>query len=204
MVIKTKKELRLSIMIDNMMNRGSFKRNFFLRLIEIVRPDYIMSFLRCMRKLSYYKYKHNPIWIYYHIKYHRLGLKLGFSIGMDVFGYGLVLPHYGTIVVGPKNRIGNYAVLHVSSLITSSERTIGDNLFVSAGAKITSAATLGNNITIAANSVLTKSVSDNNLLLVGMPAVVKAERDPWFENNEPFESRIKQCEEIRKMFFPET
>lgn len=38
------------------------------------------------------------------MRYFRLSRMLGFSIGYDVFDYALVIPHYGTIVVGNKNR----------------------------------------------------------------------------------------------------
>ncbi len=52
-----------------------------------------------------------------------LGMKLGYSIGYKCFSYGLVLPHYGTIVVGNSNRIGKYAVLHTSTCITAGKKT---------------------------------------------------------------------------------
>ena len=202
MIIKSSQELRFCLMADHMMNRGSFKRTVTQRLIELVRPDHTMRFLRCMRKLSYYKHKRNPLWMIYHVKYLRLGMKLGYSIGFDSLGYGLVLPHYGTIVVGPKNSIGNYAVLHVCTLITSIDRHIGDNLFLSTGAKITSCLHLGNNVAVAANSVVTKSFDNDNVLLVGMPATIKCEKEAWYVNNEPFASRQQRCEELRKKYFP--
>ena len=77
---------------------------------------------------------------------------------------------------------------------------IGDNLFMSTGAKITSAIELGNNVTIAPNAVVTKSFKDN-LFLTGLPADIKSERKPWFENNEPFSSRHMKCEELKNSFF---
>lgn len=57
-----------------------------------------------MRKANYYSH-FSPLslgvkFIYYKWRYRKLGLKLGFSIGYKCFGYGLVIPHYGTIVVG--------------------------------------------------------------------------------------------------------
>lgn len=201
MIITSKKELHFCLMADRMMNTGTFKRSFSIRLKELFLPDWKMQFLSTMRKLSYYKYKGNPIWLYYHYKYQRLTIKTGYSIGPDVFGYGLVLPHYGTIVVGGKNTIGNYAALHVCTLITSTDKHIGNNLFVSTGAKITSGMELGDNITIAANSVVTKSFTDSNILLTGMPAIEKSKRKPWWEDDEPFTTRHQQCEELREKMF---
>lgn len=115
-------------------------------------------------------------------KYKRLGIKLGFSIGQDVFGYGLVIPHYGTIVVGGTNRIGNYAVLHTSSCITDKAKIIGDGLYLSTGAKIITGENIGDGVTVAANSVLTQGIPDGYALYVGVPAKYKAKKNLWFKN----------------------
>lgn len=85
----------------------------------------------------------------------------------------MVIPHHGTIVVGNTNRIGPYAVLHTSTCITDTGRSIGIGLSLSTGAKITGGEFLGNHVVVAANSVVTKSCPDDNVLLVGMPAVQK-------------------------------
>lgn len=97
------------------------------------------------------------------------GMKLGFTIAENVFGYGLVIPHYGTIVVGSGNRIGNYAVLHTSTCITAGKKNIGDGLYLSTGAKVLGDIELGNFITIGANAVVNKS-EEGNCLLIGIPA----------------------------------
>lgn len=41
----------------------------------------------------------------------KLGVKCGFSIGQNSLGYGVVIPHYGTIAINSETRIGNYAVI---------------------------------------------------------------------------------------------
>lgn len=110
----------------------------------------------------------------------RLGEKLGFSIGIHSLGYGVVIPHYGTIVVGGAPRIGNYAVLHTSTCISDNKKVIGDGLYLSTGAKITSEITLGNNISIGANSVVNKSYSGDNALVAGAPAKYIKEKEPWY------------------------
>lgn len=63
-------------------------------------------------------------------------MKLGFTISENVFGYGLVIPNYGTIVVGSGNQIGNYSVLHTSTCISAGRKRIGDGLYLSTGAKV--------------------------------------------------------------------
>lgn len=138
------------------------------------------------------------MYIYYKWKYNRLSMKLGFSISPNVFGYGLVIPHYGTIVVGETNHIGNYCVLHTSTCISGNGKNIGDGLYLSTGAKLTAKINLGNNISVAANSVVTKSFMENNLLLAGVPAQIKTKSEPWFiRDGEIFRQRHEQCEALK-------
>lgn len=134
-------------------------------------------------------------------RYDRLGIKLGFSIGYNVFGYGLVIPHHGTIVVGGNNKIGNYAVLHTSTCITDYNKVIGDGLYLSTGAKITTSSDLGDGITIAANSVVTKGFEDGFALLAGMPANKKSDRKIWYEQeNKAHLKRVLEIEKLKKIY----
>jgi len=141
-------------------------------------------------RLAYLFYK----WIY-----NRVSLKLGFSISPNVFGYGLVIPHYGTIVVGETNKIGYYCVIHTSTCISGNGKTIGDGLYMATGAKITAKINLGNNITIGANSVVTKTFEKDNLLLTGIPATIKRYSDAWYiRDGEEYHRRHDAVEELRK------
>lgn len=179
-MIQSKKELDFYIKADYMMNRGYFKPSFKQRLKAILSPDYIMDFLITMRRVDYYTQQAIPL-IINKFKYKKLSIKLGFSIGAEVFGYGLVIPHYGTIVVGENNRIGNYAVLHSSTCITARQKVIGNNFYLSTGAKVTTGENLGDNIMVSANSVVTKGYSQGNVLLVGAPAIIKKTIPSWYE-----------------------
>ena len=88
-------------------------------------------------------------------RFFRFSRKLGFSIGYDACDYGLVIPHYGTIVVGNTYRIGPYATLHTFTCITDTGRRIGKGLFLSTGAKITGVKCWVIISLCAANSVVT-------------------------------------------------
>lgn len=198
-MISSKKELKFYLIADHIMNKGKQKRSLKDRFVEIFKPDWIMLYLRLMRKTDYYRSIGSKRWLYYSWRYNRLGIKLGFTISYKAFGYGLVIPHYGTIVVGENNHIGNYAVLFTSTCITGKQRTIGDGLYLSTGVKITSGENIGNNVSVAANSVVTKSFPDNNVLLAGMPAKVKSDSNPWYvRDGAMWESRVARCEELRK------
>lgn len=156
-----------------------------------------------MRQCSYYKHTRKSWFslnalkfLYYRRRYNQLGMLLGMSITYDSLGYGVVIPHYGTIVVGP-NKIGNYAVLFPDTNITGNHKTIGDGLFLSTGAKITGKVVLGANISVSANSVVTKSYGDN-LLIAGMPAFIKKDNyQAWYIRDNLIE-RVECVEEIRK------
>ncbi len=84
-----------------------------------------------MRHYAYYTNttRNNIIWYglrgYWAYRYKKLAIKLGFSIGHNSLGYGVVIPHHGTIVVNGKARVGNFAVLHTCTCIAG-EKEIGD------------------------------------------------------------------------------
>lgn len=114
--------------------------------------------MRLLRKVQYYNSKKGLlsklISILIKIRYNRTSQKLGFSIDYSSFGYGLVIPHYGTIVVGGPNKIGNFAVLHTSTCIAGGGKTIGDGLYLSSGSQIIGYLNIGDNVTIASHSLV--------------------------------------------------
>lgn len=126
-----------------------------------------------------------------------LGRQLGISIAHDAnIGYGLVIPHYGCIVVGGANTIGNYAVIFQDTTVAGCHNTIGDALYLSAGAKIVKQVSLGNNVSVSANSVVLSNCGDN-VLLAGMPAKeVKSNYPCWYDRDN-LQHRIIEVEKLR-------
>lgn len=204
---------------DKIMN--SIGGGIYGKIRRFLSPDYIGRFLVEMRKTSYYKYqcRHqkgllNKLLLGYHFaNYEKLGLKLGFTIGCDALGYGVVIPHYGTIVVGNTNRIGSYAVLQTSICISSNGKIIGDGLYMGTGAKITSKVKLGNNISVGANSLVNKDCVQDNVLLGGMPAKVIKSTEAWYIRDshihdqgafgvysKTFAQKVEQVEKLRKQY----
>ena len=192
-MIATKKELKFYIMADRIMNGHSARPALFEKIIASigVTPPclLIIKYLKLMRKASFYEsIEHSGLVFkllskWYNLRYHRISMKLGFSIGKNVFGYGLVIPHYVTIVVNGGVKAGKYCVLHTSTCIGGSNKVIGDSLYLSAGAKIMGSLSLGDGVSVAAGSVVNKSAGDN-VLLAGMPAVAVRDHYPiWYEKN---------------------
>lgn len=203
-MISTRKELQFYIMADMIMNRGKNRWSLSDRIKHLFLPDLIMSYLKAMRYTSYYGHRKDsrmmylPLWAWHCRRYRRLGVRLGFSIGCDTLGYGTVISHYGTIVVGETNRLGNYAVLHTSTCISDNGKRIGDALYLATGAKITSCATLGDNVSVGANSLVNKSFG-SGLLIAGMPAKAIKGSEAWYvRDGESYYRRVKMVEELKK------
>ncbi|MDE7160949.1 MAG: hypothetical protein K2O24_08945 [Muribaculaceae bacterium] len=214
-MIRSKKELEFYMLADRMMNRGRFKPTLKDRLRDVVFPDYIMRYLRSMRVSSYLfreSERNEPdsprqdspgllMWIkgvYHSIRYRRLGVKLGYSIGRHSLGYGVVLSHYGTIVVGETNRIGRYAVLHTSTCVSDNGKTIGDAFYLATGAKVVGGVNLGDNVTVGANAVVSRPCEEGNCLLTGIPASAQKKAGAWYEGLEPYAERVEKIEALRK------
>jgi len=198
MEIKSKKELDFVIKADLMMNRGKFKNSVTDTIKEFFSPDYIVKYLQAMRKCSYYKHSGGILFHYFHRRYNKLGLKLGFSIGYNTLGYGVVIPHYGTIVVGGSNRIGNYAVLHTSTCISNNGKVIGDAMYLSTGAKMTSKLVLGDNVSIGANSLVNKDFG-TGVMIAGCPAKVIKSSEAWYiRDGKKYFEKVKEVESLKK------
>lgn len=104
---------------------------------------------------------------------HRLATRLGLSIPKNVFGAGLCIVHYGTIVVSPKAKIGENCRLHPSTSIGdyNGAPTLGNNVYIGPGAKIFGDITVGNNVAIGANAVVNSNIPDN-VTVGGIPAKI--------------------------------
>lgn len=110
------------------------------------------------------------------IRFKWLSRKLGFTIPPNVFGPGLAIAHYGTIVVNGDAKIGRNCRLHVCVNIGAqagrpdSAPVIGDNCYIGPGVKIFGKIVIGNNVAIGANAVVNKSFPDGNCTIGGAPA----------------------------------
>lgn len=116
--------------------------------------------------------------------FRRLSVRLGFSMGPNIFGPGLAIVHYGTIVIDPTTRIGKNCRIHVGSHIGGAAQfvdpaeahlhspRIGDNVYIGPGAKLYGPILIGDNCVVGANAVVTRSFPEAGLTLAGVPAKV--------------------------------
>lgn len=200
-MISSKKELEFFLQADRMMNRGRFTRTLKETLFEAIFPDWIMKYLRALRIEEFYgSSKPRSIRrVLNKLRLQRMAIKLGFSIAPGVFGYGLVIPHYGTIVVGNGNSVGDYCVLHTSTCITAGEKKIGNAFYLSSGAKVIKDVELGDGISVSSNSLVNKTFKQSNCLLGGVPATYIGDALCWYEQEDnKYADRVRKCEEYRK------
>jgi serine O-acetyltransferase len=150
---------------------------------ELIYPTPTWQFQKKLRRLEYYKnckkgIFNKIVYAFLKIQFQKESIKLGFSIPENVFGPGLAIVHYGTIVVNSKAKIGKNCRIQACTNIGASSGkpeapTIGDNVYIGPGAKIYGNIIIGNNIAIAANSSVNKSFEENNIMIAGSPAKKK-------------------------------
>jgi serine O-acetyltransferase len=107
------------------------------------------------------------------------GIKLGFSIPPNVFGPGLCIVHWGTIVVNDRARVGARCRIHPGTVIGGKDEgvpVLGDDCYLGPGCKLIGPLVLGNDVKIGANAVVTKSFPDG-VTLVGVPAQVMTHKE---------------------------
>ena len=112
---------------------------------------------------------------WYRLLFHKYSVKLGFSIPLNVFGPGLSIAHYGTIVVHHADEIGNNCRIQegVNIGATSGGKMapkIGDNVFIGTGAKIIGDITVADDVAIGANAVVVRSIPEKGVTYGGVPA----------------------------------
>lgn len=142
--------------------------------------DEIWKFERFLRKTEYYTNcsktvigKCYSLWLKF--RYHNIRKKLGFSIPLNVFGPGLSIAHYGTIVVNGNACIGKNCRIQESTTIGATNGSdkapqIGNNVFIGSGARIIGNVKIADNIAIGANAVVVKNFVEPGITIGGVPA----------------------------------
>lgn len=174
-MIRTKADLRRYIQEDAKANgRKSLKAKIF--------GDEIWKFQLALRRTEYFANQqgiksllYRPLYILTKFYLHNIKLKLGFSIPINVFGPGLSIPHYGTIVVATRASVGKNCRLHEGVTIGATNgsncaATIGNNVFIASGVKIIGEVTIADDVAIGANAVVVKSIEEPGTTWGGVPA----------------------------------
>ncbi|HEY0651876.1 MAG TPA: serine acetyltransferase [Chryseosolibacter sp.] len=172
-MIKSKQDYKRFLLAE----QNSKSTNFFvLYWKNLFAPT--LQFLLLLRTCEYLKNRRGMYKLLYPIvKYlkYRKGLSLGFSIPENVADEGLQLPHYGTIVIHPRARLGKFCRVHVcvnigASAGGSEAPQLGDYVYVAPGVKIYGDIKIANKVVIAANAAVSASFVNEGVMIGGIPA----------------------------------
>lgn len=127
----------------------------------------------------------------------RLSVRTGISVPPGVFGPGLSIAHYGSIVVNSKAKVGRYCRIHSATNIgVAKGKTpiIGDYVYIGPGAVIYGGIKIGDYAVIGANSVVNSDVAPNTTV-AGTPARKISDRGSrdimpaWYESMGLYDDR---------------
>ncbi|AQR76043.1 serine O-acetyltransferase [Sphingomonas sp. LM7] len=151
--------------------------------------DPVARFTLAMRVYEYLLNTGKPalVRIPFLLLFRRMSVRLGFSLGPNIFGPGVAIVHYGLLVIDPTTRIGKNCRIHMGAHIGGAAQfvepgeehkyspRIGDNVYIGPGAKLYGPIRIGDNCVIGANAVVTRSFEEPGLTLAGVPAKVIAQ-----------------------------
>lgn len=184
-MIRNKEEYNLYRKADKII-AGKEITSFKGFIRQLILPDPIDRFMFLLRICEYYKNCSNSfldkvMFTIYYLKFKKHSKLLGFSIPLNVFGPGLLIPHYGTIVINRNALFGKCCVLHTCVCVAGDKKKqIGDFVYLSTGVTITGGIDIAHNVTIGANSLVNKSNSEECTFLGGVPALIIKKREPWY------------------------
>lgn len=102
--------------------------------------DYTYNYLNLMRKLEYYTNCKSDIISkiyrkFLNARYKRLSVKTGIQIGINSFGKGLALFHYGSIIVNGTAQFGEFCVVQSDVNVSAGVRG-GNEVYIAPGVKM--------------------------------------------------------------------
>lgn len=163
---------------DDLTANGLTRWSFEQRLR---RPE--VHFLRTLRRVEYLLSQSGPLArvrrSVTRLRLLRLSARLGLSIPPNVFGPGLGIAHYGSIVVNSRARVGAWCRINSATNIglgPSGVPTIGDYCYIAPGAVVYGGITIGDRVVVGANAVVGRDVPDA-VTVAGVPGRVVSQAD---------------------------
>ncbi|WP_244930165.1 hypothetical protein [Nocardioides sp. W7] len=141
------------------------------------RPWYVITqpelrYQRLLRRVEYAATLRGPLgkvaWAITRVHLSRYSLRTGISIPPGVFGPGLSIAHYGSIVVNNEARVGAWCRIHSATNIGAfggGAPQIGDFAYLAPGAVAFGSIVIGDEVTIAANSVARTNLPDRTTVM---------------------------------------
>lgn len=178
-MIKSKNDLQIYIREDMAANIGRTSCSLFRIMVNIIYGNDSYKVVRYLRRLRKYEFALNTgkcrlLTFLRKYKWHRYGSKIGISIGPNMVGYGLRIPHVvgGGVIINCQST-GNHCTVNCGVVIGNNDRgempVIGDDVNLTIGCKVIGKAKIGSGCVVAPNSVVVGDVPDN-AVVSGVPA----------------------------------
>lgn len=149
--------------------------------------DEIWKFQILLCKCEFYKNtqnNHSLMALIARYRFHRLSVKLGFDVPMNVVGPGMKINHRGTLVINGNSSIDKWCDIHPGVCVgdnpilsgngekITNVPTIGNYVYFGPGAKLFGKIVVGDSVMVSANAVVNNDVG-NDKVVFGNPMVVK-------------------------------
>ena len=159
---------------------------------------YIWRYIRSLRKVEFYQNTRKTsvggakilkyiAWVFYMHKLRCYSRKTGFQIDPNTVDKGIIIWHFGAIIVNAKSRIGRNCTLNPGVVIGHKDSLhgapiIGNDCYIGAGAKVIGEIKVGDDVFIAPNSIVVKNIPSHSMV-AGIPAKIIKKRntidDKW-------------------------
>lgn len=168
--------MKLLNIIKSDLIRYSGKANTMNFILALRYPGFVyFIFLRLLQSTPL----RNPLWFMWRFFLWIFSYRFGFQIPYSVrIGPGLLIAHFGNIIINSKVIIGKNCNLSPNVVIGQTNRgskrgvpILGDNVWVGCGAAIVGKITIGSNVLIAPNSFVNIDIPENSVV-IGNPAKI--------------------------------
>lgn len=181
-MIQTKDDLKRYLDADNLAQHRTGCRTLSSLISGFLFPDYKYEWHRTLRYLEYWANKKSSglltrlMRFYYWRKYLKLSALTGIDCPINVIGPGTWFNH-GKVLVSMYASIGSDCKILNDVTIGGQGRydrakaaTIGDRVFIGAGAKLCGDIIIADDCVIGANSVVLSSFTETGITIAGAPA----------------------------------
>lgn len=178
-MIKTRKELKDFLSYERKLYDNKIINSFVPRVSE---KGLIWKYVVLLRKCEYlFNSKRHIRYSLNYFRFKKLGLKLGFTIPLNVIDKGLLIYHRGNIVFNADHIGKNVSiagtVFCVAKGQTNERPILGDNVSIGMNVTIIGGVKIASMIAIGAGSVVTKSFTKENITIAGNPARIINEKE---------------------------